>query len=226
MPVIEIIICWQIKINLILSSPLQGPYSSRSPNIQHHIAGVLTNPNCEYECNYIPIYTLALWSHSNTKHPSIHEHGDTNDEDRKSEQYETFLNELDTLLTKTNFSAMMMPDNQIVYDMYANDALITYLAVKKWKKFFYSKQSQIDEEQFYNTTVKADDNETTVIEIDNNLSTVNLNTKQKARLDAINSLKLSNNNGQKKFGKLGVSFFFINRKQFVYNLQLFVPTET
>lgn len=39
-----------------------GPYSGRSTKIIPKLRGVLTNPNCEYEANYIAIHTLSQWS--------------------------------------------------------------------------------------------------------------------------------------------------------------------
>lgn len=39
-----------------------GPFSGRSPDLIPHLHGVLLNPNCEYEANFIPIHTLAEWS--------------------------------------------------------------------------------------------------------------------------------------------------------------------
>lgn len=39
-----------------------GPYSGRSTDLVHHLRGVLSNPNCEYEANFVPIHTLAQWS--------------------------------------------------------------------------------------------------------------------------------------------------------------------
>lgn len=39
-----------------------GPYIGRSTSLIPYIRGVLTNPNCEYELNYIAIHTLAQWS--------------------------------------------------------------------------------------------------------------------------------------------------------------------
>ncbi|CAG0883171.1 unnamed protein product [Cyprideis torosa] len=38
-----------------------GPYSGRSPNLIPYLRGVLSNPNCEYECNFVGIHTLAQW---------------------------------------------------------------------------------------------------------------------------------------------------------------------
>lgn len=38
-----------------------GPYSGRDPALRPHLAGVLTNPNCEFEVNHIAIRTLARW---------------------------------------------------------------------------------------------------------------------------------------------------------------------
>ena len=42
-----------------------GPYDGRSPEIIPYIRGVLTNPNCEFESNFVPLHTLAQWSKSN-----------------------------------------------------------------------------------------------------------------------------------------------------------------
>lgn len=39
-----------------------GPYSGRSTDLIPHLRGVLSNPNCEYEPNFIPIHSLAQWS--------------------------------------------------------------------------------------------------------------------------------------------------------------------
>ena len=41
-----------------------GPYEGRPTEIIPHIRGVLTNPNCEFEANYIAIHTLAQWARS------------------------------------------------------------------------------------------------------------------------------------------------------------------
>ena len=39
-----------------------GPYDGRPVDLQSHIGGVLTNPNCEFEANFIAMHTLAQWS--------------------------------------------------------------------------------------------------------------------------------------------------------------------
>nr|XP_039262504.1 protein O-GlcNAcase-like [Styela clava] len=38
-----------------------GPYKGRSTHLIPHLSGVLTNPNCEFESNYIAMHTLASW---------------------------------------------------------------------------------------------------------------------------------------------------------------------
>lgn len=42
-----------------------GPYDGRSPDIIPYIRGVMTNPNCEFESNYIACHTLGQWFKSN-----------------------------------------------------------------------------------------------------------------------------------------------------------------
>lgn len=39
-----------------------GPYEGRSVALIPRLNGVMTNPNCEYGANYVPIHTLAQWS--------------------------------------------------------------------------------------------------------------------------------------------------------------------
>lgn len=42
-----------------------GPYDYRSPEIIPYLRGVMTNPNTEFEANFIPCHTLAQWCKSN-----------------------------------------------------------------------------------------------------------------------------------------------------------------
>lgn len=38
-----------------------GPYSGRPVELYKLLNGVLTNPNCEFEANYVAIHTFATW---------------------------------------------------------------------------------------------------------------------------------------------------------------------
>uniref|UniRef100_A0A8C6KD79 protein O-GlcNAcase n=1 Tax=Nothobranchius furzeri TaxID=105023 RepID=A0A8C6KD79_NOTFU len=38
-----------------------GPFKGRDPQIRSHLRGLLLNPNCEFEANYIPLHTLGDW---------------------------------------------------------------------------------------------------------------------------------------------------------------------
>ncbi|XP_039631197.1 protein O-GlcNAcase [Polypterus senegalus] len=42
-----------------------GPYKGRSTELIPRLKGVLTNPNCEFESNFVAIHTLATWYRSN-----------------------------------------------------------------------------------------------------------------------------------------------------------------
>jgi protein O-GlcNAcase/histone acetyltransferase len=42
-----------------------GPYDGRSSELIPYLRGVMTNPNCEFEANFIAMHTLAQWSKSN-----------------------------------------------------------------------------------------------------------------------------------------------------------------
>ena len=46
-----------------------GPYDGRSTDLIPHLNGVLTNPNCEFEANYIAFHTLSQWYKSNMDGP-------------------------------------------------------------------------------------------------------------------------------------------------------------
>jgi protein O-GlcNAcase/histone acetyltransferase len=38
-----------------------GPYSGRPEALRNELSGILSNPNCEFEANYVPIRTLAAY---------------------------------------------------------------------------------------------------------------------------------------------------------------------
>ena len=38
-----------------------GPYKGRSMELYNCTSGILTNPNCEYECNFIAVHSLSTW---------------------------------------------------------------------------------------------------------------------------------------------------------------------
>ncbi|VDK27863.1 unnamed protein product [Gongylonema pulchrum] len=39
-----------------------GPFAGRSVQLKEEISGMLLNPNCRYEANFLPFYTLAEWN--------------------------------------------------------------------------------------------------------------------------------------------------------------------
>lgn len=38
-----------------------GPFKGRPPGLRAHLSGLLLNPNCEFEANFIPLHTLGSW---------------------------------------------------------------------------------------------------------------------------------------------------------------------
>lgn len=38
-----------------------GPFKGREPQLRSHLSGLLLNPNCEFEANYIPLHSLGSW---------------------------------------------------------------------------------------------------------------------------------------------------------------------
>uniref|UniRef100_A0A3P9CD85 protein O-GlcNAcase n=1 Tax=Maylandia zebra TaxID=106582 RepID=A0A3P9CD85_9CICH len=43
-----------------------GPFKGREPQLKNHLRGLLLNPNCEFEANYIPLHTLGTNNHYRT----------------------------------------------------------------------------------------------------------------------------------------------------------------
>ena len=43
-----------------------GPFTGRSSNLSSRLSGMLINPNCESDLNFIPFHTLGQWFHSLT----------------------------------------------------------------------------------------------------------------------------------------------------------------
>ncbi|NWH80577.1 OGA GlcNAcase, partial [Piaya cayana] len=41
-----------------------GPYTGRAPSLMPRLRGLLLNPNCELQANFIPIHTLGRWFRS------------------------------------------------------------------------------------------------------------------------------------------------------------------
>ncbi|NXL93306.1 OGA GlcNAcase, partial [Alectura lathami] len=41
-----------------------GPYTGRAPGLLPRLCGLLLNPNCELQANFIPIHTLGSWFRS------------------------------------------------------------------------------------------------------------------------------------------------------------------
>lgn len=39
-----------------------GPLKGRPVALKNHIAGLLLNPNCKFEANFVPFYTLSIWN--------------------------------------------------------------------------------------------------------------------------------------------------------------------
>ena len=46
-----------------------GPYDGRTTELKSHLRGVLSNPNCEFPMNYVPLKTLGHYLQSSDYHP-------------------------------------------------------------------------------------------------------------------------------------------------------------
>ncbi|XP_069034812.1 protein O-GlcNAcase [Lepisosteus oculatus] len=44
-----------------------GPFKGRPPGLRAHLRGLLLNPNCEFEANYISLHTLGTWHRLSAK---------------------------------------------------------------------------------------------------------------------------------------------------------------
>lgn len=48
-----------------------GPFAGRSVELKREVAGMLLNPNCRYEANFVPLRTLADWNQSDYDAPKV-----------------------------------------------------------------------------------------------------------------------------------------------------------
>lgn len=105
-----------------------GPYSGRSTKIIPKLKGVLTNPNCEYEANYIAIHTLAQWSKCTD---DCNSHNRCNRKEKPDLLNDENLTE-DTLQEKSILGRI----NGSVYD--PDKALV--LAIRDWLPYILQKR--------------------------------------------------------------------------------------
>ncbi|CAF0851880.1 unnamed protein product, partial [Didymodactylos carnosus] len=70
-----------------------GPYSGRPCEIMSSLNGLISNPNCEFECNFIPFHTLGQW-YSFYQKPTTKDNEEEVEEDNINDQepatYEPF----------------------------------------------------------------------------------------------------------------------------------------
>ena len=59
-----------------------GPFSGRSSNLSSRLSGMLINPNCEFELNFIPLNTLGQWFQSLTINDNEDQIVDDDDDDQ------------------------------------------------------------------------------------------------------------------------------------------------
>lgn len=68
-----------------------GPFSGRSSTLSSLLSGMLINPNCEFELNFIPLNTLGQWFQSIQIHSNqnqIDDNDNDNDHDDRRQQQE------------------------------------------------------------------------------------------------------------------------------------------
>lgn len=54
-----------------------GPYMGRAPGLMSRLHGLLLNPNCELQANFIPIHTLGSWFRSELRSCAHADHAGT-----------------------------------------------------------------------------------------------------------------------------------------------------
>ena len=62
-----------------------GPLAGRSSTLSSHLSGLLSNPNCEFELNFIPLNTLGQWFQS----IQIHSNREQIDDDEENDDPST-----------------------------------------------------------------------------------------------------------------------------------------
>ena len=210
-----------------LSCIFLGPFTSRSTNLRKYISGMLTNPNCEFECNYVPIYTLSLWSHSTTSATSNDEFNNCQSVIQSPPPPTSELNDIEMILSlKDDYSEENVLKIELIEyidqllanrggnssgssiegDHYECDWVLNR-AIKKWLPILNEKQ---DDEQ----KIEIFSKQSNIIQFEDESTTSALNstTKQKAQQVACNSLIIkssssslvSNNNGGRGGGRGGI----------------------
>uniref|UniRef100_A0A1I8AGY3 protein O-GlcNAcase n=1 Tax=Steinernema glaseri TaxID=37863 RepID=A0A1I8AGY3_9BILA len=48
-----------------------GPFAGRSVGLKQQLGGLLLNPNCKYEANFVPLHTLAEWNRCDGDAPDV-----------------------------------------------------------------------------------------------------------------------------------------------------------
>ncbi|TMS36482.1 hypothetical protein L596_003633 [Steinernema carpocapsae] len=48
-----------------------GPFAGRSVGLKQELGGLLLNPNCKYEANFVPLHTLAEWNRCDGDAPDV-----------------------------------------------------------------------------------------------------------------------------------------------------------
>uniref|UniRef100_A0A8C5H6B7 protein O-GlcNAcase n=1 Tax=Gouania willdenowi TaxID=441366 RepID=A0A8C5H6B7_GOUWI len=64
-----------------------GPFKDREPQLRHHLRGLLLNPNCEFEANYIPLHTLGSWHRAGNEEGKGEEHSERRWVEKAAMQY-------------------------------------------------------------------------------------------------------------------------------------------
>lgn len=213
-----------------LSCIFLGPFTSRSPNLRKYISGMLTNPNCEFECNYVPIFTLALWSHS----LSLNTNEEIDDEDEFGSSQSVMPPKSPPFVIDNDVEMMLLKDDEDVkidadfleyIDQYLNNRAINDkidlrnfyyepnkvmpLAIRKWLPTLDERQSEVvttilvdQSSDLTASASKMEDDSSSII------SALNSTTKQKAQQVACNSLVIKSSNetiiGQEQQGEVFV----------------------
>ena len=109
-----------------------GPFSGRSTNICSHLNGMLINPNCEFELNFIPLNTLGQWFQSFAQQSGENDYQVNEALHRAIEQWLPLFNQVDQFfLCKSSFSIFFLVNSK------NKSSMIEYDDVKLLIDLFY-----------------------------------------------------------------------------------------
>ena len=132
-----------------------GPLKSRPIELRSYLKGIMTNPNCEFECNFNAIYTLSYWFNWS---------GSQIDANESEPQMEDVLLEI-----KKDFK--LIDENEADLKSCYNPRLALKESIRNWVEMFYhpTQVSDLNKAKVDNNANNSNENEAQTSELNQSL---------------------------------------------------------